>query len=97
MTLGEFDKHGEPTNKLNTNLCQIVYTSNNNYSNYIQLYTNMYKIYTKYQAAAAWPGPEAPAKGRPGHVGLAGDAWYFVYILYTYIYIYVYIVVYFCL
>ena len=46
------------------------------------MYTNitiMYKIYTKYQAAAAWPGPEARAKGRSERAG-AGRHWYFVYI-----------------
>ena len=30
--------------------------------------TKMYKIYSKYQAAAARPGPEARAKGRPGRI-----------------------------
>ena len=59
------------------------------------MYTNIYKTYkihTKYQAAAARPGPEAPGPDRDPRLGAA--AWYFVYILYI-LYIFVYICIYF--
>ena len=55
---------------------------------------DIYKTYTKYQAAAAWPGPEARTQGRPGRLGagLGRCRWvfsmYFVYILYIVVYIY---------
>ena len=45
--------------------------------------------YTKHQAAAAQPGPEAPgpARSRASGPGRAAATRYFVYILYTFVYI----------
>ena len=52
-----------------------------------KIHTNIYKIYAKYQAAAARPGPEARARTGPGASGpgWTATAWHFVYILYVFV------------